>query len=212
MAKSTQKQTRLLIVDDDSHLLQSMGQWLDSQNFAVQVASNITEAKNRLADSSFDVALIDLRLGDEDGFDLLEFCNSSVPQMVTMLMTGYANVDTGVEAMRRGAADLLTKPLIDDELLMAIERSMSQRQVVEENKNLKAKLDQKFNKTNIVGNDLQMQKIFDMIGNIANTKATVLITGESGTGKSLIARAIHQQSNRKDGPFVEVACLSLIHI
>lgn len=209
MAKSTQKQTRLLIVDDDSHLLQSMGQWLDSQNFAVQVASNITEAKNRLADSSFDVALIDLRLGDEDGFDLLEFCNSSVPQMVTMLMTGYANVDTGVEAMRRGAADLLTKPLIDDELLMAIERSMSQRQVVEENKNLKAKLDQKFNKTNIVGNDLQMQKIFDMIGNIANTKATVLITGESGTGKSLIARAIHQQSNRKDGPFVEVACGAL---
>ena len=209
MAKATQQQTRLLIVDDDQHLLQSMGQWLESQGFEIQIAANISEAKACLSDSTFDVALIDMRLGDEDGFDLLNFCNSSVPQMVTMLMTGYANVDTGVEAMRCGAADLLTKPLIDDELLMAIERSMSQRQVVEENKNLKAKLDQKFNKTNIVGNDLQMQKIFDMIGNIANTKATVLITGESGTGKSLIARAIHQQSNRKDGPFIEIACGAL---
>lgn len=209
MAKAPKKPTRLLIVDDDQHLLQSMGQWLESQDFAIQVASNIKEAKDRLKNDTFDAALIDLRLGNEDGFDLLEFCKTSVPQMVSILMTGYANVDTGVEAMRRGAADLLTKPLIDDELLMAIERAMSQRQVVEENKNLKAQLDHKFDNSNIVGNDLNMQKIFDMINNIANTKATVLITGESGTGKSLIARAIHQKSNRKDGPFVEVACGAL---
>ena len=209
MAKSNQKPTRLLIVDDDQHLLQSMGQWLESQKFSVQVAANIKEAKSRLANDSFEVSLIDLRLGDEDGFELLEYCKTSVPQMVPILMTGYANADTGIEAMRRGAADLLTKPLIDDELMMAIERSMSQRQVVEENKSLRAQLDQKFDKTNIVGTDLQMQKIFDMIDNIASTKATVLITGESGTGKSLIARAIHQKSNRKGGPFVEVACGAL---
>lgn len=186
-----------------------MGQWLDSQGFSVQVATNVAEAKSRLAGDSFDLALIDLRLGDEDGFELLEYCRSSVPHMIPLLMTGYANVDTGVEAMRRGAADLLTKPLIDDELLMAIERCLSQRKVVQENKNLRAQLDQKFDKTNIVGNDLRMQKVFDMIDNIASTKATVLITGESGTGKSLIARAIHQKSNRKDGPFVEVACGAL---
>jgi DNA-binding NtrC family response regulator len=209
MAKTNPKPTRLLIVDDDQHLLQSMGQWLDSQGFFVQVASNVSEAKTRLESDSFDVALIDLRLGDEDGFDLLAFCKANVPNMLPILMTGYANVDTGVEAIRRGAADLLTKPLIDEELIMAIERAMSQQRVVEENKNLRARLDQKFDKTNIVGNDLQMQKIFDMIDNIASTKATVLITGESGTGKSLIARAIHQKSNRKDGPFVEVACGAL---
>ena len=209
MANTNSKPTRLLIVDDDQHLLQSMGQWLDSQGFSVQIAANISEAKSHLESETFDVALIDLRLGEEDGFDLLAFCKASVPQMVPLLMTGYANADTGVEAMRRGAADLLTKPLIDEELLMAIDRAISQRQVVEENKNLRAKLDQKFDKTNIVGNDPKMQKIFDMINNIASTKATVLITGESGTGKSLIARAIHQKSNRKDGPFVEVACGAL---
>jgi len=198
-----------MVVDDDQHLLQSMGQWLDSQGFSVQVADSIKQAKSRMANNSFDVALIDLRLGNDDGFELLEYCKSSAPQMVAILMTGYASADTGVEAMRRGAADLLTKPLIDDELLVAIERAMSQRRVVEENRSLREQLDQKFQKNNIIGNDLQMQKLFDMIENIANTRATVLITGESGTGKSMIARAIHQNSNRKDGPFVEVACGAL---
>ena len=209
MANSTTKPIRLLLVDDDQHLLQSMGQWLDTQGFEIQMATNITEAKNCLSSASFDVALIDIRLGSEDGFDLLEYCSNSIPQLVVMLMTGYATVDTGVEAVRRGAADLLTKPLIDDEMLMAIDRAMSQRRVIEENRNLKAQLDNKFEKSNIIGNDVRMNKIFDMVDNIANTKATVLITGESGTGKSLIARAIHQRSNRKDRPFVEVACGAL---
>lgn len=201
--------TRMLLVDDDQHLLQSMGQWLDSQGFEIHLASCIAEAKSTLEDTPLDVALIDIRLGNEDGFDLLEFCQNSYPQLVSILMTGYATIDTGIEAVRRGAADLLTKPLIDDELLMAIDRAISQREVIEENKNLKAQLDKKFDKTNIVGTDMRMQKTYDMIDSIADTKATVLITGESGTGKSLIARAIHQKSNRKDRPFVEVACGAL---
>jgi DNA-binding NtrC family response regulator len=209
MATPNSKPTRLLLVDDDQHLLQSMGQWLDSQGFAIQMASSIAEAKDRLANTAFDIALIDVRLGNEDGFELLEYCTESIPQLVSMMMTGYATVDTGIEAKRNGASDLLTKPLIDDELLMAIDKAMSQRKVIEENKSLKAQLDNKFEKSNIVGSDLRMRKIFDMIDNIADTKATVLITGESGTGKSLIARAIHQRSNRKDRPFVEVACGAL---
>jgi len=209
MNQNSNQPTRLLLVDDDQHLLQSMGSWLDSQGFAVQLASNIEQAKSCLQDSVFEVALIDLRLGEEDGFDLLDHCRSSVPEMVSIIITGYATPDTGVEAMRRGAADLLTKPLIDDELLMAIERAMSQRKVIEENRDLRAKLDHKLDKSNIIGSDMRMQKIFDMIDNIADTKATVLITGESGTGKSLIARAIHQRSNRRDRPFVEVACGAL---
>ena len=208
MTKSTIP-TRLLLVDDDQHLLQSMGSWLSTQGFSVQLASDIKSAKDRLGDSSFEVALIDLRLGDDDGFELLEYCRSVAPQMVPIIVTGYANADTGIEAMRRGAADLLTKPLIDDELLMAIDRSMSQRKVIDENRDLKAQLDRKLDKANIIGSDMQMQKIFDMIDNIADTKATVLITGESGTGKSLFARAIHQQSKRSEQPFVEVACGAL---
>ena len=111
--------------------------------------------------------------------------------------------------MRAGAFDLLTKPLIDEELEMAIERALRSAQVIEENKNLKAQLDLRFGLENIVGHDHRMLRVFDMIDSVADTKATVLITGESGTGKSLIARAIHRRSARRDKPFVEVACGAL---
>ena len=103
------------------------------------------------------------------------------------MITGYGTVDTALEAIRAGAFDLLTKPLIDEELLVAINRALSQQQVIEENKTLKAQLDIRFGMSNIVGRDHRMQRVFEMIDSIAATKATVLITGESGTGKSLVA-------------------------
>ena len=162
-----------------------------------------------LASKEFDLAFVDLRLGAEDGMEILAHCGVHHPNVVVILMTGYATIDTGVEAIRAGAFDLMTKPLIDEEILIAINRALSQQQVLEENEALKAQLDKRFAKDSIVGNDQRMQKIFDMVDNIANTKATVLITGESGTGKSLIARAIHQRSQRKKAPFIEIACGAL---
>src|SRR5438045_6915353 len=124
-------------------------------------------------------------------------------------MTGYGTVETGIEALRAGAFDLVTKPLIDQELAMAIDRALSQRKVIEENQSLKAQLDLRFGLENIVGSDHRMVRIYDVIDSIADTKATVLITGESGTGKSLIARAIHRRSSRRGNSFVEVACGAL---
>ncbi len=126
-----------------------------------------------------------------------------------ILLTGYGTVEAAVEAIRAGAFDFLTKPLIDEELEMAIERAFSQRTVIEENKNLKAQLDLRFGMENIVGHDHRMRNVFDMVEAVADTKTTVLITGESGTGKSLIARAMHRRSSRRSGPFVEVACGAL---
>jgi DNA-binding NtrC family response regulator len=126
-----------------------------------------------------------------------------------ILITGYGTVDSAIEAIRAGAFDFLTKPLIDEELEMAIQRALSQRKVIEENKNLKAQLDLRFGLENIVGHDHRMLRIFDMIQSVADTKAIVLITGESGTGKSLVARAIHRSSSRRNKPFVEVACGAL---
>jgi len=196
----------LLLVDDDQHLLQSMGAWLQDQGFKTLLAANIQTAEKHLANHPIDLALVDLRLGHEDGFDVLKHCQKHYPNVAVLLMTGYATVETGVEAIRAGAFDLLTKPLIDDEILLAIDRAFSQRSVIEENEQLKTQLDQRFGRSNILGTDRRMQKTFDMVDSIADTKATVLITGESGTGKSLIARAIHQRSNRRKGPFVEVAC------
>lgn len=201
---------RILLVDDDRHLLESMGSWLSSeQQFQVAVATNSADALKILKTNEIDIALIDLRLGNEDGLELLVEVRKHHPDVVTLLMTGYATIDTGVEAMRAGAFDLLTKPLIDDEILLAFDRALSQQQVMEENEKLKIQLDKRFARNSIIGDDHRMQKTFELIDSIADTKATVLVTGESGTGKSLIARAIHQRSKRRKAPFVEVACGAL---
>ena len=196
----------LLLVDDDRHLLDSMAAWLREQQYEVHAAAGVRNAAGILGARKFDLVLADIRLADGDGFAVLAHCRKHHPGLTVVLITGYATVETGIEALRAGAFDLLTKPLIDQELLMAIERALSQKKVVEENKTLKAQLDRQFGLENIVGYDHRMQKVFDMVDRIADTKATVLVTGESGTGKSLLARAIHRRSGRRDQPFVEVAC------
>ena len=209
MKRNNEKQPSLLLVDDDRHLLQSMGSWLVEQGFNIFLADTCASANDILAEHVIDLALVDLRLGDEDGFTVLEHCRNHHPHVAVVLMTGYGTVDTAIEAIRCGAFDLLTKPLIDEELLMVIDRALNQRQVIEENTQLKAQLDTKFGLENIVGTHPQMKKTFEIVESVADTKATILITGESGTGKSLIARAIHRRSDRRDKPFVEVACGAL---
>lgn len=208
LMNSNQNKT-ILLVDDDRHLLDSMGYWLVDQGFTVLRATCLAESVDLLATKSIDLALVDLRLGGEDGFEVLRYFKTHSPHTIIILMTGYATVDTGIDAVRAGAFDLLTKPLIDEELLIAFDRAFSQKRVIEENVELKAQLDDRFGLENIVGTDIRMQKTFDIIDSIANTRATVLITGQSGTGKSLIARAIHRRSNRRDAPFIEVACGAL---
>lgn len=209
MSGQKQKPSNILLVDDDQHLLQSMGEWLNECGFNTTTRSNVADSKTVLEEQKFDLALIDIRLGPEDGFDLLSHCKTHYPNTTVILMTGYASIDTGIEALRAGAFDLVTKPLIDEELLMSIRRALSQKEVLEENMRLKTQLDRRFGMENIIGNDIRMQKTFEVIDSIADTKATVLITGQSGTGKSLIARAIHQRSERRDAPFVEIACGAL---
>ena len=200
---------KLLLVDDDRHLVDSMGQWLGTQGFQVVTSTGIQEALVRLSQQSFELVLIDVRLADGDGFELLRKCVADFPATTPVLMTGYATVEMSIEALRAGAFDLLTKPIIDEELLMSLRRAISQREVVRENKQLKAELDRRFGLDHIVGDCLQMKRIFEIVDSVAETRATILITGESGTGKSLIARAIHKRSNRSHQPFVEIACGAL---
>lgn len=199
----------LLLVDDDRHLLDSMGGWLREIGYAVVEATGYVDGCAHCRTQTFDLILADVRLQDGDGFDLLAYCRQHCPGTPVILLTGYGTVETGVEAIRSGAFDLLTKPLIDQELEMAIERALSQKQVLEENEQLRVQLDIRYGMENIVGNDHRMQRVFDVIEAVANTKATILISGESGTGKSMIARAIHRRSDRRDGAFIEVACGAL---
>jgi DNA-binding NtrC family response regulator len=199
----------LLLVDDDRHILQSMADWLRELGFQVDAVGGQQEATAALAKKTYDLALVDIRLADGDGFAVLAYCREHRPQTTVILMTGYGSVETAIEAIRAGAFDLVTKPLVDDELEMSIERALNHRRVVEENKHLKAQLDLRFGMDSIVGQDYRMRRVYDMIDSVADTRASVLITGESGTGKSLIARAIHRRSSRRDKPLIEVACGAL---
>jgi DNA-binding NtrC family response regulator len=203
------QQGTILLVDDDRQVLSAMADWLILQGYPTDPVSTLAEAMAAVGRKTYDLVLADIRLGDGDGFDLLAYCRKNYPGTSVIMITGYGSVETAVEAIRQGAFDFLTKPLIDEELMMAIERAFNQKQVIEENKTLKAQLDQRYGMENIVGHDHRMIKVFDMIDAVAETRATVLITGESGTGKSLIARAIHRRSGRRDKPFVEVACGAL---
>ncbi len=199
----------LLLVDDDRHVLHSMAEWLRQQGYHVDTASGRAEALAAAGRKCYDVSLVDIRLADGDGFDILAHFRRHSPATAVIMLTGYGTVEAAIEAIRAGAFDFLTKPLIDEELEMAIHRALRQREVIEENKNLKAQLDLRYGLEHIIGQEHRMLRVFDMIQAVADTKATVLITGESGTGKSMIARAIHRASSRRDKPFVEVACGAL---
>jgi DNA-binding NtrC family response regulator len=200
---------QLLLVDDDRHVLDSMADWLRSKGYELETSPGYVDALEQMRRKTFDLVLADVKLRDGDGFDLLEQCRRNWPGAQVVLMTGYGTADGAIEAIRAGAFDYITKPLIDDELLMTIERAISQRTVLRENDNLRTQLDRRYGMDNVVGRDPRMLKVFEMIGSVADTRATVMVTGESGTGKSMIARAIHRRSGRAKGPFVEVACGAL---
>ena len=200
---------QLLLVDDDRQVLESMSDWLRGHGYELDASAGYGDALERLRHKAFDLVLADVRLRDGDGFDLLELCRRNYPASQVVLMTGYGSPDGAIEAIRAGAFDYITKPLIDNELLMTIERAISQRSVKQENDNLRAQLDRHYGMDNIIGRDPRMLKVFEMISSVADTRATVLVSGESGTGKSMIARAIHRRSGRAKGPFVEVACGAL---
>jgi DNA-binding NtrC family response regulator len=201
--------TSILLVDDDRHLAESMAQWLTEQDHSVDTACTASEARKRLLENHYDLLITDLRLGDDDGFSLITFCKNRRPETSVLVITGYATPSTAIEAVRAGAFDLITKPLIDEELSLAIERAANQKLLSEENSRLRKQLETRFGLENIVSHDYRMLKIFNVIDSIADARAAVLITGENGTGKSMIARAIHNRSSRRTGPFVEVACGAL---
>ncbi len=200
---------RLLLVDDDRSVVQSMADWLRSLGYELDTALTFKEATAHIDRRTYDLVLADLRLDEKDGFELLDYSRRKAPDTSVIMISGYGMVETAMEAIRLGAFDFLTKPLIDEELELSIDRVLNQRRVLEENKNLKAQLDLRFGIDNVVGSDHRMLRVYDMIESVADTKATVLVTGESGTGKSLIARAIHHLSPRRDKPFVEIACGAL---
>lgn len=199
----------LLVVDDDRHIQNAMADYLRSLGHRTETATTCGEAIERMEEFPFEVVVCDVNLPDKDGFELLQWTRENAPETAVILLTGYGTIESAVEAIRMGAFDYLTKPVIDEELNLSIERAIGQRQLLRENKQLKAQLSEKHGLSNIIGKDYKMLRMFELIESVADTRTTVLILGESGTGKTVTARSIHQLSNRADKPFVEVACGAL---
>ena len=199
----------LLVVDDDRHICEAMADYLRGLGHRTETAMSCRDAIDRIKEYNFDAVICDVNLPDADGFQVLEWVVANKPETAVILLTGYGTIESAVESIRIGAFDYLTKPVIDDELNLAIQRAMGQKKIVEENRKLKKQLDEKFGISNIIGRDYKMAKMFDLIESVSDTRTTVLILGENGTGKTITARAIHQLSSRRDKPFVEVACGAL---
>jgi DNA-binding NtrC family response regulator len=160
-------------------------------------------------DEAIGVLLAETRLPGLSGIDLLRRSRNLRPDLQVVLVSAFGTVDDAVEAMREGAADFKSKPFTADELSLSLERALERRRLVRENRDLRAALDDRLRIDNMVATDPRMQEIFKVVKAVAQTRTTVLLTGESGTGKTLLARAIHSLSDRRDGPFVEVNCGAL---
>ena len=199
-------QGRILLVDDDRIIVDSLGEFLRLEGYEVDGVTAIAEALNRLERRSYNVVITDVNMPESDGFELLRVVGKRFPDVVAIMITGYGTIESAVEAIKMGAYDYLTKPIIDDEIRLVVERALNQQALVREVNTLRQRLDMRYGLDSIVGHDYKMLKMFDLIEAVAESKVTVLITGESGTGKSLVARVIHQRSDRRDQPFIEVSC------
>ena len=200
---------RILVVDDDELILTSLSEFLQIEGYGVATARRYGEALAQLAAGEFQVVIADVSMPEVDGLELLKMIRNRYPETAVIMVTGYGTIENAVKAIKRGAFDYMTKPIIDDEIKLVIERALRQQALTAENRSLRRQLAERYSLENVVGQDYKMLKVFDLIEAVADTPTTVLVTGESGTGKSMIARAIHQWSNRRDKPFVEVACGAL---
>ena len=200
--------TTVLIVDDEKHTRDGLRRSFEDE-FDVYIAADIAGAMELMKDETVDVMVTDLRLGGEDGMELIEAALRLPKPPVCIMMTAYGSIDIAVDAMKRGAYDYVSKPLNIDELELIIKRAVRSRVVETENVELKKQVDDRFGIEQIIGHSAVMQPVFETIRQVAPTRATVLIEGESGTGKELVARALHNLSGRPKPKLVTVHCAAL---
>ena len=199
---------KVLIVDDDKNTREGLSRALRN-DYDVLIAESGERAMAMLHENRIDIMLTDLRMPGIDGLTLLQRVLAVNSNIICVLLTAYGNVETAVEAMKRGAYDYLTKPVNLDHLELLLRRAVKSRDMESENVRLREQLDDKYGISNIIGNSAPMQQLYDVIHQVAPTQATVLVSGESGTGKELVANALHGLSGRAKGPYVPVHCAAL---
>jgi DNA-binding NtrC family response regulator len=202
-------QKHLLIVDDESALREAIAERLADHGFIVEQAGSGEEALQRLTDFAFDILITDLRLPGIDGAKVIEAALERYPEIIAIVITGYGTVKDAVEAIKRGAADFITKPFQFDALLHVLRSALEQRRLKTENAYLRSQLEDRYRIDGLVGRSRVMRELFQLLETVAATSSTVLITGETGTGKELAARAIHHNSPRRANRFVALNCSAI---
>ena len=199
----------ILVVDDDHAHRTMLNTLISGWGYAVSEADDGFTAIEKVKESSFDLVLMDVRMVRVSGLEALEAIKGYNPAIPVIIMTAYSSVETAVKALKQGAHDYLTKPLDFDKLRLTIDRAMEHTRLTEENRLLRETLGQQFDSQNIIGKSPAMLRLLETVSQVAPSEATVLISGGSGTGKELIAGAIHFNSRRKNGPFVKINCAAI---
>ncbi|MSR30341.1 MAG: sigma-54-dependent Fis family transcriptional regulator [Gemmataceae bacterium] len=200
---------KVLIIDDEKSHSEALSESLERVGFECHTANSGKEGARRIENEDFDVVLTDLRMADLDGLAILRKAREVSPETEVVVITGHADVKTAVEAIKQGAANYLTKPVDISELRAIVARSSERLKLARLNRDLKSQLNEKFGFEGVLGNSPKMHELVSRLKSIASTSATVLIQGETGTGKELVAKAIHNNSNRKNKPFVAMNCTAL---
>ncbi|QQS37473.1 MAG: sigma-54-dependent Fis family transcriptional regulator [Ignavibacteriales bacterium] len=197
---------RILVVDDEDIIRESLSFILKKEGYYVQEAENGRVAYDKILEETFDLVITDLEMPEMKGLELLQEIKKLNIQTSIIIITAFGSLDTAISALRNGASDYILKPVEFDELIIKVKRLFEVKDLVLENRILKKEIQRNFDFENIVGKSTAIQKIYDMIQTVAETDSTVLISGNSGTGKELVARALHFKSRRKNKPFIAVNC------
>ncbi|MBI3029674.1 MAG: sigma-54-dependent Fis family transcriptional regulator [Candidatus Rokubacteria bacterium] len=200
---------KILVVDNDPEMVALLGRHLEAEGWAVTGVTSGAEALAALEREEVPVVLTDLVMDEVDGLALLREAQRIQPGASVILMTAFGSLETAIEAMRQGAYDYLTKPFKLAEVSLAVRRAVDDQRLREENRRLRAEVERRYGFDNLLGQSKAMQAVFEQIRAVAGSEATVLLLGESGSGKELVARAIHWNSPRKGGPFVPVNCAAI---
>ncbi len=205
----TDRPKHLLLVEDEAPLRQAVAEQLGDRGYVVRQADSGETALRALSEFAFDVVVTDLRLPGVDGSAVIEAAVERYPEIVAIVITGFGTVKDAVEAIKRGAADFVSKPFQIDELQHALDAAIEQRRLKSENAYLRAQLDERYRFDAIIGKSRVMAKLFRLLETVATTSSTILITGETGTGKEVVSRAIHHNSARRVHQFVALNCSAI---
>ncbi|MGB9628847.1 MAG: sigma-54-dependent transcriptional regulator [Thermodesulfobacteriota bacterium] len=203
------EKARILIAEDEKAQREILEGFLKKEGFLVEAVPNGREALKRLEGDFFDVALLDFKMPELDGLQTLREIRRHFPELPVVMMTAYGTVETAVASMKEGALDYLTKPIDLDELLLILQKVIERSHLIQENKQLRAQLQERYQFGNIIYGSRKMEEVMALIARVAPSQATVLIRGESGTGKELVANAIHYSSPRSHKPLIKVSCSAI---